>query len=116
MILLISEFEGYPLERLFELSPLADLVRLSLPLSLNSCIMNMPEVVLILTEFKSLRSLVLSWGMFNMSNMSGRIQVNFHTRPGTKYVLKKDKYIQDRNVMANIKYHMMWLIVNWMIY
>jgi hypothetical protein len=37
--------------------------------------MNMPEVVMILTEFKSLRQLVLSWGIWNTQNVSGRIQV-----------------------------------------
>ena len=51
------------------------LTRLSLPLSMNSCIMNMPEVVIILTEFTALRQLLLSWGIWNMTNPNGRIQV-----------------------------------------
>jgi hypothetical protein len=45
-----AEFIGYSLECLVELTVLSDLARLSLPLSLDSCIMNMPEVVIILAR------------------------------------------------------------------
>ena len=72
-----SEFDGYPLECLKELSTMSFLTRLSLPLSMNSCIMNMPEVVIILTEFTALRQLLLSWGIWNMTNPNGRIQVRY---------------------------------------
>lgn len=47
-----------------ELGRLKKLQRLSVPLSIRECIMNMPEVVYVLREFDSLRHLILSWGMF----------------------------------------------------
>lgn len=48
-----------------ELSRLKKLERLSVPLSIRECIMNMPEVVYVLREFDSLRFLILSWGMWH---------------------------------------------------
>jgi len=50
-----------------ELSRLKKLQRLSVPLSIRECIMNMPEVVYVLREFDSLRNLILSWGMWHES-------------------------------------------------
>jgi len=47
-----------------ELNQLKKLRRLSLPLSIRECIMNMPEVIYVLREFPSLRFLILSWGMW----------------------------------------------------
>ena len=45
-----------------ELSDLHALSRLSLPLATTECVMNMPELIYVLREFKCLRYLVLSWG------------------------------------------------------
>ena len=50
-----------------EFSRLKKLERLSVPLSIRECIMNMPEVVYVLREFDSLRHLILSWGMWHES-------------------------------------------------
>ncbi len=45
-----------------ELTRLQHLERLSLPLSVRECEMNMPEVIFVLRDMACLRFLVLSWG------------------------------------------------------
>lgn len=48
--------------QMHELTRLQHLERLSLPLSVRECEMNMPEVVYVLRDMACLRFLVLSWG------------------------------------------------------
>jgi len=56
-------YSGLKPAQVRELSSLHCLQRLSIPLSIRECIMNLPEVIYILRDFPSLRFLTLSWGM-----------------------------------------------------
>ncbi len=49
-------------QQMRELNRLMYLERLSLPMSMKDCVMNMPEVVVVLSGMSCLRYLVLSWG------------------------------------------------------
>lgn len=69
-----TDFEGFHLNRLLDLTSMPNLVRLSIPLSLDSCIMNMPELVVFLARFQVLKSLVLSWGLMNLESLTSRIE------------------------------------------
>lgn len=57
-------YGGLRPKQVLELAKLPLLQRLSLPLSIRECIMNLPEVIYILRDFPSLRFLTLSWGMW----------------------------------------------------
>jgi hypothetical protein len=46
-----------------ELAGLKELSHLSLPLSMKDCISNMPELLYVLKEFRSLRSLLITFFM-----------------------------------------------------
>jgi len=56
-------YRGLKPEQILELSRLQYLERLSIPLSIRECIMNLPHIIFVLREFPSLRFLTLSWGM-----------------------------------------------------
>ncbi len=54
-------FSGLSPGQMRELTALRCLEKLSLPLSIRECVMNMPEVIYVLRDFECLRHLVLSW-------------------------------------------------------
>ena len=55
-------YKGMTPTEIRDLTRLATLERLSIPLSARDLVMNMPEIVFVLREFPALRSLVASWG------------------------------------------------------
>jgi len=57
-------YGGLRPDQMLELAALPHLARLSLPLSIKECIMNLPQVIMVLREFPSLRHLTLSWGLW----------------------------------------------------
>jgi len=60
----VMGYGGLRPDQMRELACLPNLERLSLPLSIKECIMNLPQVIFVLREFPSLRHLTLSWGMW----------------------------------------------------
>lgn len=55
-------FRGLTLKQIRDLWPLKELSKLSLPFSMEDCVMNMPQTIFILREFQNLRHFILAWG------------------------------------------------------
>jgi len=64
-------------DQVLELSNLKHLEKLSLPLSIRECIMNLPQMIFVLREFPSLRFLTLSWGMWCESYDISKGKISF---------------------------------------
>eukprot|EP00092_Neocalanus_flemingeri_P003022 GFUD01003231.1.p1 GENE.GFUD01003231.1~~GFUD01003231.1.p1 ORF type:complete len:621 (-),score=171.92 GFUD01003231.1:623-2485(-) len=64
-------------DQVLELSSLMHLEKLSLPLSIRECIMNLPQIIFVLREFPSLRFLTLSWGMWCESYDISRGKISY---------------------------------------
>lgn len=60
----VMGYGGLRPDQVMELSSLQHLEKLSIPLSIRECIMNLPQIIFVLREFPSLRYLTLSWGMW----------------------------------------------------
>lgn len=67
-------------EDISDLSAMPNLRCLSVVVSVNECVMNMPALVVALEELKSLRNLVISWGRVTTAMDSGSGKVGFMTR------------------------------------
>ena len=70
-------YAGLRPDQVRELTVLPHLERLSLPLSIRECIMNLPLVIYVLREFPSLRHLTLSWGMWCQSYDIGKRKIAY---------------------------------------
>ena len=60
-------YSGLAPSQVLELSRLDRLQRLSVPLSIRECSMNLPQIISVLREFPALRFLTLSWGLTHES-------------------------------------------------
>ena len=56
-------YSGLTPDQILELSYLKKLEKLSVPLSIRECTMNLPQIIFVLREFPALRYLTLSWGL-----------------------------------------------------
>ena len=70
-------YGGLRPDQVMELSSLMHLQKLSLPLSIRECIMNLPQMIFVLREFPSLRFLTLSWGMWCESYDISKGKISF---------------------------------------
>ena len=70
-------YSGLSPEQVRDLARLARLQRLSVPLSIRECIMNLPQIIFVLREFPSLRYLTLSWGLAHESYDISRSKITY---------------------------------------
>ena len=75
----VMGYAGMPPSQVLELAGLKELTYLSVPLSMAECISNLPEVIYVLKEFRSLRFLVLSWGTQDTALESHSSRISFMT-------------------------------------
>jgi len=73
----ILGYTGLHPNQMRKLGQLANLKRLSIPLSVKECTSNMPAVIYVLKEFKALRNLILSWGMWCDNHNAQNVQVGY---------------------------------------
>jgi len=70
-------YSGLTPDQVVELSRLTRLQRLSVPLSIRECIMNLPQIIFVLREFPALRFLTLSWGLSHESYDVSRSKITY---------------------------------------
>ena len=70
-------YSGLTPDQVVELSRLSRLEKLSVPLSIRECIMNLPQMIFVLREFQSLRFLTLSWGLSHESYDISRSKITY---------------------------------------
>jgi len=70
-------YSGLSPDQVVELSRLQRLERLSVPLSIRECIMNLPQMIFVLREFPALRFLTLSWGLSHESYDISRSKITY---------------------------------------
>ena len=70
-------YAGLTPQQVKELSSLARLHKLAVPLSVRSCEMNLPELIFVLREFRNLRYLTLSWGLSHESYDINRSKISY---------------------------------------
>ena len=70
-------YSGLTPDQVVDLSRLSRLEKLSVPLSIRECIMNLPQMIFVLREFQSLRFLTLSWGLSHESYDISRSKITY---------------------------------------